>query len=88
MTKTLVEQLRTETDPEWFRALMITAASRIEELERAQVDLADDLGRRALVCDQVKPNYKPGARYHFVDGKADAYRHAAFTAHQALSDKG
>jgi hypothetical protein len=35
MTKTLVEQLRTETDPEWFRALMITAASRIEELESA-----------------------------------------------------
>jgi hypothetical protein len=35
MTKTLVEQLRTEPDPEWFRALMITAASRIEELERA-----------------------------------------------------
>ena len=35
MTKTLVEELRTSTDPEWFRALMITAASRIEELERA-----------------------------------------------------
>jgi hypothetical protein len=36
MTKTLVEQLRTEPDPEWFRALMIAAASRIEELERAE----------------------------------------------------
>ena len=35
MTKTLVEELRTSADPEWFRALMITAASRIEELEAA-----------------------------------------------------
>ena len=43
MTKTLVEQLRTETDPEWFRALMITAASRIEELEAAMGDIAEGL---------------------------------------------
>ena len=40
MTETLVQELRTSTDPEWFRALMITAASRIEELEAALEKIA------------------------------------------------
>jgi hypothetical protein len=76
MTKTLVEQLRTEPDPEWFRALMITAASRIEGLERAlrwSLEYID-----AIPADTPLPAM-PGFDRDYVNG---------LLARSALSDKG
>jgi acyl-CoA reductase-like NAD-dependent aldehyde dehydrogenase len=64
------------------------AASRAEELERALGELGDDLERMAQECDQLRPDALDGPRYHRLEGKAQAYRHAAEFARQALSDKG
>jgi hypothetical protein len=63
-------------------------ASRIEELERAQADLAADLERRARTCERLNPKAHDGPSYHRLDGKAQAYRHAAELARQTHSDKG
>jgi hypothetical protein len=73
MTKTLVEQLRTEPDPEWCRALMITAASRIEGLESALEWCV------AVIQDDAD-------QYDVTRGHP--YEHVLENARSALSDKG
>jgi hypothetical protein len=80
MTKTLVEQLRTETDPEWFRALMITAASRIEELESHLAETVR-LGKEEAM---IKPptDFDRGFRIARIVAGEEAARSLA------LSDKG
>jgi len=95
MTKTLVEELRanaSETAQGWSDKLMLSAASRIEELEKAMEGLVDDLERRhrqvAEVCDEMQQQANDGYSYHRLVGKQAAYHHAAELAYQALSYKG
>ena len=104
MAKTLVERLldhsrpATETQERYTlrrneeraeaAAEITRLASRIEELERAQADLAADLERRARTCERLNPKAHDGPSYHRLDGKAQAYRHAAELARQTHSDKG
>jgi hypothetical protein len=60
------------------------AASRIEELERAQTDLAADLERRAAVCGRMARAYTAENDHEGVSrntGKEAAYRHAADPTH-------
>ena len=69
-----------------------SAASRIEELEKAMEGLVDDLERRhrqvAEVCDEMQQQANDGYSYHRLVGKQAAYHHAAELAYQALSYKG
>jgi RNA binding exosome subunit len=93
MTKTLVEQLREAKHLHLeTKMLLETAASRIEELEKAMEGLVDDLERRhrqvAEVCDEMQQQANDGYSYHRLVGKQAAYHHAAELAYQALSYKG
>ena len=57
----------------------------LSEGERMR-ELVADLERRAEACDKMFRKATDGLSQYRLGGKADAYRHAALTARQALGD--
>lgn len=71
---------------ESFAAEAAAEADRLLSEVGRMRELVADLERRAEACDKMFRKATDGLSQYRLGGKADAYRHAALTARQALGD--